>query len=112
MCCDSTVECCGFDVLRRFNDPIVQADLKLLPYQVVCVDGDKPCVSVEWKEQTRILTTEEISAMILSRMKETAEAYLGALLLRVCAHSDWSFYIYNRRSNLYLTRKSRAPSFK
>ena len=81
MCCDSTVECCGFDVLRRFNDPIVQADLKLLPYQVVCVDGDKPCVSVEWKQQTRILTTEEISAMILSRMKETAEAYLGALCL-------------------------------
>ena len=67
--------------VRRFNDPIVQADLKLLPYQVVCVDGDKPCVSVEWKEQTRILTTEEISAMILSRMKETAEAYLGALCL-------------------------------
>ncbi len=55
----------------------MQADCKLLPYEVVCVDGEKPCVKVEWNGATRILTPEEISAMILVRMKETAEGYLG-----------------------------------
>jgi molecular chaperone DnaK (HSP70) len=60
--------------------------MKLLPYEVVCVDGEKPCVQVQWNETTRILTPEEISAMILVRMKETADAYLG-IVLRSC-HSS------------------------
>ena len=62
---------------RKFNDPVLVADRSAFPFQVVCVDNEKPCVSVEWKDQVKVFTPEEISAMVLVRMKETAEAYIG-----------------------------------
>ena len=62
---------------RDFNDPILQRDLKLLPYKVVNVNG-KPKVEVQYKGETKQFTPEEISAMVLTKMKTTAEAYLGA----------------------------------
>ena len=61
---------------RDFNDPILQRDLKLLPYKVVNVNG-KPKVEVQYKGETKQFTPEEISAMVLTKMKTTAEAYLG-----------------------------------
>ncbi|CAI0454282.1 unnamed protein product [Linum tenue] len=69
-----------FDVKRligkKFDDPEVQRDLKYLPYPVVERDG-KPCVQVEVNGEMKTFTPEEISAMVLGRMKETAELYLG-----------------------------------
>jgi heat shock protein 5 len=62
---------------RRFDDPEVQRDLKLMPYKVIN-KGGKPYVQVKWKGgEDKVFSPEEISAMILTKMKETAEAYLG-----------------------------------
>jgi len=61
---------------RKFDDSTVQADMKHWPFTVVAV-GDKPKLSVEYKNEQKSFTPEEISAMVLTKMKETAEAYLG-----------------------------------
>ncbi|CAM0883739.1 unnamed protein product [Alopecurus aequalis] len=62
---------------RQFTDAEVQRDMKLLPYRVVDKNG-KPHAEVEVKDgDVRLLSPEEVSAMVLTRMKDTAEAYLG-----------------------------------
>ncbi|XP_075448857.1 heat shock 70 kDa protein [Ascaphus truei] len=61
---------------RKFTDQVVQTDMKTWPFQVVS-DGGKPKVKVEYKGGEKIFSPEEISSMILLKMKETAEAYLG-----------------------------------
>eukprot|EP00004_Rigifila_ramosa_P003762 TRINITY_DN13_c0_g1_i7.p1 TRINITY_DN13_c0_g1~~TRINITY_DN13_c0_g1_i7.p1 ORF type:complete len:705 (-),score=212.44 TRINITY_DN13_c0_g1_i7:41-2074(-) len=61
---------------RRFDDTTVQHDKKLLPYEIVNREG-KPAIEVVVKGEKKVFTPEEISAMILTKMKETAEAYLG-----------------------------------
>ena len=61
---------------RKFDDPTVQADMKHWPFKVVNVGG-KPKLEVEYKNEVKQFTPEEISAMVLTKMKETAEAYLG-----------------------------------
>lgn len=61
---------------RKFGDPVVQSDMKHWPFQVV-KDGDKPKVQVNYKGENRSFFPEEISSMVLTKMKEIAEAYLG-----------------------------------
>lgn len=61
---------------RKFTDKEVQRDLKMFPFKVVDKDS-KPCIEVELKEGKKVFQAEEISAMVLTKMKETAEAYLG-----------------------------------
>jgi len=61
---------------RRFEDAVVQADMKHWPFDVVS-DGGKPKIQVEYKGETKTFFPEEISSMVLLKMKETAEAYLG-----------------------------------
>ncbi|KAK3939099.1 putative glucose-regulated protein 78 of hsp70 family [Diplogelasinospora grovesii] len=61
---------------RKFSEPDVQTDIKHFPYKVVSKD-DKPVVKVTVAGSEKTFTPEEISAMILGKMKETAEAYLG-----------------------------------
>ncbi|CAL4956352.1 unnamed protein product [Urochloa decumbens] len=62
---------------RQFGDAVVQRDLKLLPYAVVDRNG-KPHVRVQVRDgDVREFSPEEVSAMVLTKMKETAEAYLG-----------------------------------
>lgn len=60
----------------RFDDPEVQKDLKFLPYKVVNRDG-KPYIQVKVKGEDKVFSPEEISAMVLAKMKDTAEQYLG-----------------------------------
>ena len=62
---------------RRFSDKVVQDDIKLWPFKVECGPGDKPLVVVEYKGETKKFQAEEISAMVLVKMKETAEAFLS-----------------------------------
>ncbi|XP_051899723.1 heat shock 70 kDa protein 1 [Pristis pectinata] len=62
---------------RRFDDPTVQSDMKHWPFQVVS-DGGKPKVKVEYKGENKTFYPEEISSMVLTKMKEIAEAYLGS----------------------------------
>ncbi|KAH7269684.1 heat shock protein 70 family [Fusarium redolens] len=61
---------------RKFADPEVQADMKHFPFKIVD-KGGKPVIEVEFKGETKTFTPEEISAMILTKMRETAESYLG-----------------------------------
>jgi len=62
---------------RRVSDPAVQSDMKHWSFKVVPKEGDKPAIQVEFKGETKIFNPEEISSMVLIKMKETAEAYLG-----------------------------------
>uniref|UniRef100_P37899 Heat shock 70 kDa protein n=1 Tax=Rhodomonas salina TaxID=3034 RepID=HSP70_RHOSW len=62
---------------RRFQDPAVQEDVKPFPFKVICKDGDKPAVEVKYKGETKIFAPEEISSMVLLKMKEIAESFLG-----------------------------------
>jgi heat shock 70kDa protein 1/6/8 len=61
---------------RRFADAEVQADMKHWPFKVLDKDG-KPIIQVEYKGETKVFTPEEVSSMVLIKMRETAEAYLG-----------------------------------
>ena len=61
---------------RRFTDSSVQSDMKHWPFKVINDDG-KPKLQVEYKGEKKTLAPEEISSMVLSKMKETAEAFLG-----------------------------------
>merc|ERR1712226_1614946 len=61
---------------RKFADSSVQADMKHWPFKVVD-HQTKPKIEVEYKSETKTFTPEEISSMVLVKMKETAEAYLG-----------------------------------
>jgi heat shock protein 1/8 len=61
---------------RRFDDPSVQSDMKYWPFKVIN-EGSKPKLQVEYKNENKTFFPEEISSMVLTKMKETAEAYLG-----------------------------------
>merc|ERR1711915_1148124 len=61
---------------RKFTDSSVQSDMKHWPFKVTNVSS-KPKLQVEYKSEEKSFTPEEISAMVLIKMKETAEAYLG-----------------------------------
>ena len=62
---------------RRFADAAVQSDMKHWPFKVVAGAGDKPVIQVQFKGETKQFAAEEISSMVLTKMKEIAEAYLG-----------------------------------
>ena len=61
---------------RKYNDKEVQMDKKLLPYDIIDKDG-KPYIQVETKGQKKLYSPEEISAMVLTKMKTVAENFLG-----------------------------------
>ncbi|XP_045456586.1 major heat shock 70 kDa protein Ba-like isoform X24 [Melitaea cinxia] len=61
---------------RKFDDPKIQQDMKHWPFKVVS-DCGKPKIQVEFKGEMKRFAPEEISSMVLTKMKETAEAYLG-----------------------------------
>ena len=62
---------------RRFSDPLVQSDINLWPFKVVKGPGDKPMITVNYKGEEKHFGAEEISSMVLKKMREIAEAYLG-----------------------------------
>ena len=61
---------------RKYGDSTVQHDKKLLPYDIVDKQG-KPYVQVLFKKEKKTYSPEEVSAMVLTKMKEVAEAFLG-----------------------------------
>jgi len=62
---------------RRFSDRSVQEDIKNFPFRVYGDDQDKPVIEVQYKGETKQYYPEQISSMILSKMKEIAENFLG-----------------------------------
>jgi len=61
---------------RKFEDTTVQADIKSFPF-CVKASGDKPVIEVSYKGENKTFQPEEISSMILIKMKEIAESYIG-----------------------------------
>lgn len=61
---------------REWTDATVQADIKFFPFKVI-EKNSKPHVVVKTGQGDKTFAPEEISAMVLGKMKETAEAYLG-----------------------------------
>jgi L1 cell adhesion molecule like protein len=62
---------------RKFQDPVVQSDMKHWPFKVVAKEGDKPHIQVQYKGEEKTFSPEEISSMVLTKMKETGEAFTG-----------------------------------
>lgn len=61
---------------RQYDDSVIQSDLKLWSFEVVS-DNNKPMIKVEYKNEEKKFSAEEISSMVLTKMKKTAESYLG-----------------------------------
>lgn len=62
---------------RPFDDPIVQKEIKSFPFKVRDDGKNRPQIELEFKGETKLFYPEEISAMVLQKMKAIAEAYLG-----------------------------------
>lgn len=62
---------------RRFSDQSVQQDIRFWPFKVVPNHKDKPVIAVNYKGQEKHFSPQEISSMVLSKLKEIAETYLG-----------------------------------
>ncbi|KAH1087253.1 hypothetical protein GLYMA_07G170800v4 [Glycine max] len=61
---------------RKFSDPVIQKDKMLWPFKIVAGINDKPMISLNYKGQEKHLLAEEVSSMVLTKMREIAEAYL------------------------------------
>ena len=64
---------------RSFDDKHIHEDKKLWPFKVIS-EKNKPKISVEYKAEQKEYSPEEISSMVLTKMKETAETYLGKVV--------------------------------
>ena len=62
---------------RKYSEPAVQADIKDWSFTVEAGDADKPMICVEFHGEAKKFSAEEISSMVLVKMKEIAGAYLG-----------------------------------
>jgi len=62
---------------RKFKDNIVQDDMKLWPFKVVEGSGGRPVIQVNFKGEPKRFFPEEVSSMVLAKMKNTAEQYIG-----------------------------------
>ena len=62
---------------RKFDDPIVQGDMKLWPFTVVPASQNRPAIEVTYKAEKKTFFAEEISSMVLQYMKDIAEQYMG-----------------------------------
>merc|ERR1712093_61844 len=62
---------------RKFDDQVVKSDCKLWPFTVKSGNQGRPVIEVSYKGEKRTFFPEEISSMVLVKMKETAESYIG-----------------------------------
>jgi heat shock protein 1/8 len=63
---------------RKFSDPALQSDISHWPFKVVSGAGDKPMIIVKYKGQEKAFIPEEITSMVLSKMRDIAQAFVGA----------------------------------
>ncbi len=78
---------------RKFTDAAVQSDMKHWPFKVISGAAGKPMIQVQYKDETKQFAAEEISSMVLIKMKEIAEAYLGETVNNAgtCLLTKWFF---------------------
>lgn len=81
---------------REWTDHTVQSDIKFFPFKVI-EKNSKPHVVVKTGQGDKTFAPEEISAMVLGKMKETAEAYLG----KKVGIPAFDFNIFSLERNLY-----------
>merc|ERR1711966_444885 len=62
---------------RKFSDSSVQSDMKHWPFAVISGPGEKPMIEVEYKGEKKSFASEEISSMVLVKMRDIAQSYLG-----------------------------------
>merc|ERR1712159_208793 len=62
---------------RKFEDAVVQKDMKLWPFKVEAGNDGKPLICVKYKGEIKKFHAEQISSMVLTKMKETAEAFIN-----------------------------------
>ena len=62
---------------RKFDDPSVQSDINHFPFKVLSDPSGKPLIQAKYKEELKTFQPEEISSMVLAKMKEIAESYIG-----------------------------------
>ena len=67
---------------KKFSDPIVKADMKHWPFVVKDGGNDKPVIEVEYKGEKKSFSPEEISSMVLSKMRDISEAYMGKTITK------------------------------
>ena len=75
---------------RKFDDPHVIKDRKQWPFDVIN-DGGRPKIEVEYKSEKKRFFAEEISSMVLTKMREIAEAYLGKVSIEFDSYSACDF---------------------
>ena len=68
---------------RKFDDPAIKDDIKLWSFDVTADNNNKPLINVKYKDEDKTFHAEEISAMVIQRLKETVEAQLGHELKKV-----------------------------
>ncbi|XXG54768.1 hypothetical protein AAC387_Pa03g2566 [Persea americana] len=68
---------------RRFDDVSVQSDIELGPFKVIAGADNKPMIIIEYKGEEKRFAAEEISSMLLTKMREIAEDYLGSNIKNV-----------------------------
>ncbi|MED6208177.1 hypothetical protein PIB30_042709 [Stylosanthes scabra] len=61
---------------RKYSDPTVKNDMLMWPFKVTAGADDKPMIVVTYKDQEKRFSAEEISSMVLTKMREIAEAFL------------------------------------
>lgn len=62
---------------RNFSDPVVQKEIQNMPFKVLAGSNDRILIEATIGEEKKQLSPEELSAMVLVKMKQTAEAFLG-----------------------------------
>ena len=62
---------------RKFSDSSVQTDMKHYPFKISSSKEDKPFIEVSYQNETKQFHPEEISSMVLTKMKDIAESYIG-----------------------------------
>jgi heat shock protein 1/8 len=81
---------------RRFSDSLVQNDIKLWPFKVIEGSANKPIIVATYKDEEKHFVAEEISAIVLEKMREIAEAYLGRTVKNVVVTVP-TYFNYSQR---------------
>ena len=93
---------------RDFSDKAVQNDIKFYPFKVID-KSNKPSVQVETSQGTKTFAPEEISAMVLVKMKETAESFLGKKVTHAVVTVPAYFNDAQRQVSYFLLNISSLP---